>query len=168
MTTRQAERPETHRETSRASIAPAVRLVDGFADAVDSSRPGRALNDEAFLVEGLLIAADSTAVALARSAALWFDANYGDEPTDEAGDEQVVLDGYAAWLDAARSLRDRLAALEAKGYESAAGGRLASSIREAESILDAARSRRQLERDALTNEQLAELARDGLLAADPA
>jgi hypothetical protein len=147
------------RTAARASgPPPAIRLVEAFVEAIDAAGAGRTLNDEAFFVEGLLIAAEASHDALVRFAGLWFEVSYGDEPSDEASDEEVVLGGYQSWLDAARNLRDRLASLKAKGYESHAADRLDTSIRGAEGVLDDARSRRQLERDALTNEQLADLA----------
>jgi hypothetical protein len=155
MSTQQARRSAIGREPDPAP--PAIRLVGAFADAMDSAGVGRTLNDEAFFVEGLLIAAEASFDALVRAADLWFEANYGDEPTDEAGDEAAVLDGYRAWVEAARTLHDRLSALRAKGYDSGASERIDESIRKAEAVLDAARVRRQLERDALTNEQLADL-----------
>ena len=140
------------------AIPPAIRLVLAFKEATESSRPARDPAEEAFEVESLLIAADASFAALSRFADLWHAEIYGESPSQGAGEEQVVLDGYDDWVDAAVLVLDRLAVLAKSGYESAWEGRFEKQFQRARREQGDALRRHQSERGALRAEQLSALA----------
>lgn len=137
-----------------------------------SSRQAQDPGDEAFLVEGLLIAANASFTALSQFATLWHDNAYGESPSGEAGEEQTILEGYEAWLGAAGPLHFRVKQLTGAGilglvpgyelttadYESETIKRFEAYYDEAKAVWNDELSRRQAEREALRTDQLAELA----------
>jgi hypothetical protein len=142
------------------AVPPAIRMVLAFKEAVESPHPDHHAADEAFAVESLLIAANESFVALSRFTDLWHDATYGESPSAAVGEEQTVLDGYRAWLDAAALLSVRLLRLRltAAGDKSENVERFEAYGVEAVAVWNDHLSRRQAEREALRTDELAELA----------
>lgn len=137
---------------------PAIRLVRAFREAVDASRVQEDFSHEAEVIEGLFLAAEGSYSALSGLANLWHRLTYCDAPSPWSGEEQVILDGYTAWLDAARPLRDRLRALATTGYESEAGSRFERACVEAEGVIEGAAERRRIEASLPSRDKLARLA----------
>jgi hypothetical protein len=155
------ESEQTNRADGSASSAvpPSIRLVHAFRDAVEAAPPREDRADEVFVVKGLLIAANASFSALSHYADLWHEGTYGKMPSAEAGEEQVVLEGYEAWLDGADPLLDRLLDLPVtQGSPLDAGKeRLLANHMAARAAWDDARERRRVEQQALRTDRLIEL-----------
>jgi hypothetical protein len=153
------------RSSAPLNVPPAIRLVLAFKEAMESSRRAQNPSDESFVVEGLLIAANASFSALSQFADLWHEGTYGESPSDEAGEEQPILDGYEVWRDAAGPLLVRLRRLtevalsgQFASYQSEGAVLFETHCHDAMAVLNDTLSRRQAEQEALHADQLAELA----------
>jgi len=153
--------PVELKDSSEASTTPGMpaglRLVAAFAEAVERSPRDDRPAVEATAIEDLLIAAEASYTALERLEELQRRDRDGPDSGAVNG-EGIVLDGFVAWFEVARSLRDRIDQLKAteatSAYESGAADRLAAIL----AADDERRDMLRLERVALNGGQLADLA----------
>ena len=155
-------KPSVHPQEATPTTVPEkfpapIRLVHSFRDAVRESVPEAKISEEAMEIESLIIAGNASFEALDHFDQLLLGIAREGKPVN-AHDRWIVVLASEVWLDAAESLRDRLAKLMREGYESGSSSAFSNAMIKAQATYSEGWARKALERQALRSNQLAALA----------